>query len=477
MQVSISANINIKLRTPVWSSTEIMPYKSRLTSLNKPVFRIFILAVSALLFMHSAGAAVVSTSGNTILIEFLGDEFGDSTGYYNGQGDYPVYLANEEDWDGNGVAPFDFDLNITGEYYEPDPIPGSESPDFFPATWTQIYDPDPDGNLVGVYDGSTGMGLSSRGSSDPFPDQGNEVDGCQYLTPAPDYDCDPASPVFWEALRFSFNRPVTLTAIGFSYVQGSDTDDFNLTVINGVTVTHPYVDVALNQDAFYTLTVNQTGTDFRIWTDFEDDDFRITGIKISTTPASCDPFPDDADNDGIGDACDNCMSLANTNQLDTDNDTIGDVCDPDDDGDGTPDVSDAFPLDPAEDTDTDGDGTGNNADTDDDNDGLTDAIEGTLGTNPLLVDTDNDTLSDGDEVNIYGTDPLVTNNPGDLAPRGDPNGVLDAADVLILTRLVSGQITATAGELLLGDLNNNAVLDAGDLVLLQRAVLGLIPAP
>ena len=42
------------------------------------------------------------------------------------------------------------------------------------------------------------------------------------------------------------------------------------------------------------------------------------------------------------------------------------TADPDDDNDGTPDVSDAFTTDASEDTDTDGDGVGNNADTDDD---------------------------------------------------------------------------------------------------------------
>ena len=70
---------------------------------------------------------------------------------------------NDIDWDENGDPPFAFELDITGEYYEPDPTPASESPNYFPATWTVVTDPDPDGNEVGVYDGSTGMGLSSRG--------------------------------------------------------------------------------------------------------------------------------------------------------------------------------------------------------------------------------------------------------------------------------------------------------------------------
>jgi len=67
---------------------------------------------------------------------------------------------------------------------------------------------------------------------------------------------------------------------------------------------------------------------------------------------------------------------------------IGEQCrHDDDDGDGigmptpdnVPDLSDAFPLDPAETTDTDGDGIGNNADTDDDGDGVDD----TRDTDPL----------------------------------------------------------------------------------------------
>jgi alpha-tubulin suppressor-like RCC1 family protein len=83
----------------------------------------------------------------------------------------------------------------------------------------------------------------------------------------------------------------------------------------------------------------------------------------------------DADNDGWVELADNCPWIANADQINTDGDGQGDACDADDDNDGVPDVSDAFPLNAAESLDTDLDGIGNNADPDDDNDGLPDVMD------------------------------------------------------------------------------------------------------
>lgn len=165
----------------------------------------------------------------------------------------------------------------------------------------------------------------------------------------------------------------------------------------------------------------------------------------------------DTDSDGDLDGADNCVLVANADQLNSDSDSQGNVCDTDDDNDGTPDTTDDFPLNAGETTDTDDDGVGNNGDncpttanadqlntdgaadggnlcdldddnddaadlvdncpllingdqanadedaqgnlcdTDDDNDGLTDTQEDTLDTDPLDADSDDDGHNDGDD--------------------------------------------------------------------------------
>lgn len=150
----------------------------------------------------------------------------------------------------------------------------------------------------------------------------------------------------------------------------------------------------------------------------------------------------DDDNDGVDDA-DDVFPFDPIEYADTDGDGLGDVADTDDDNDGVEDTLDAFPLDAAESVDTDGDGLGNNADPDDDNDTLTDIEEvDSFGTNPLLADTDLDGVPDDVEI-LQASDPLDPNStePGDgrmsnLSTRGL---VLTGDDVLIGGFIVEGE--------------------------------------
>ncbi len=122
----------------------------------------------------------------------------------------------------------------------------------------------------------------------------------------------------------------------------------------------------------------------------------------------------EGDSDGIADDSDNCPTVNNANQLDTDSDGLGDVCDDDADGDGmSNDYENTYGLDPLDAAD---------ASLDNDNDGLLNGGEATLGTNPLLADSDSDGISDynedadgdgvsnGVELNVNGTSPIVKNS-------------------------------------------------------------------
>jgi len=71
--------------------------------------------------------------------------------------------------------------------------------------------------------------------------------------------------------------------------------------------------------------------------------------------------------------------------------------------------------------------------------------------------------------------------PGDVAPRGAPDGQLNVADVLVLERFILGQATPTPAEKWRCDVaplgHPDGMLNVADLLLLQRAVLGQIDLP
>ncbi|RKZ60535.1 MAG: hypothetical protein DRQ44_12640 [Gammaproteobacteria bacterium] len=116
---------------------------------------------------------------------------------------------------------------------------------------------------------------------------------------------------------------------------------------------------------------------------------------------------------------------------------------------------------------------------DTDNDGLTDYDEineyQTLPDNP---DTDGDFISDGDEVNDGSNPNDDTSWPnyadGDISPLGLPDGLINAGDYLIAQRISLGEISATSLELSHGDLfppgSPDGVIDTSDLILLLKLI-------
>ena len=104
-----------------------------------------------------------------------------------------------------------------------------------------------------------------------------------------------------------------------------------------------------DQDGRPTLAVGARGDDAggAVWLlELADVDLDQV-IDGDLCPLHHDPGQEDGDQDGVGDACDGCPAVADPSQGDVDGDGIGDACDEDDDGDGSPDVEDCAPLNPA----------------------------------------------------------------------------------------------------------------------------------
>ncbi|MEE8169235.1 MAG: choice-of-anchor U domain-containing protein, partial [Phycisphaerae bacterium] len=129
----------------------------------------------------------------------------------------------------------------------------------------------------------------------------------------------------------------------------------------------------------------------------------------------------DTDGDGIADASDNCPMNPNGSQSDADDDGLGDVCDDDLDNDCIPDQFDTDPTTPGPDDDTDGDGILDRCDMDDDGDGVPDFQDNCSKTaNFNQVDQDGD--GQGDACRPEDSDGVPRAIENDAPNGGDANG-------------------------------------------------------
>lgn len=132
--------------------------------------------------------------------------------------------------------------------------------------------------------------------------------------------------------------------------------------------------VSLGTSQVVTLVAN--GLDEEVWVDFivPVGPFNIRAEIRGTEPQDINPDNDlaltplftpvlDDDADGVVNDTDNCFEDTNEGQVDSDSDGFGDACDGDDD-----------------------------------DDGLSDDIEGELGTNPINIDSDGDSVNDATDV-------------------------------------------------------------------------------
>ncbi|XP_042889007.1 cartilage oligomeric matrix protein-like isoform X2 [Penaeus japonicus] len=194
---------------------------------------------------------------------------------------------------------------------------------------------------------------------------------------------------------------------------------------------------------------------------------------IDNCPLTSNPKQKDTDNDGWGDACDNCPAKSNPSQKDTDGDKVGDECDEDIDNDGANNGDDICPFTAnANQSDADGDGIGDQCDNcpQNGNPGQEDVDEDLLGD---ACDNNIDLDRDGVEDSIDNC-PVVANSDqldtdGDSIGNAcdadsDNDGVDDPSDNCVLIPN-PGQTDSDGdgrGDACVKDLDGDKIADAND---------------
>jgi len=161
----------------------------------------------------------------------------------------------------------------------------------------------------------------------------------------------------------------------------------------------------------------------------------------------------DTDSDGIADSIDNCPNDANADQADADTNGIGDACEAevDTDSDGIADSIDNCPNDAnADQADADTNGIGDACDTevDIDSDGIADSIDNCPNdANPDQADADTNGIGDACDTDISTIDEIAT-----------PSTIIEETDIIIPQTIIQ---TGLLGDILVNDLPITNIVDVG----------------
>lgn len=133
--------------------------------------------------------------------------------------------------------------------------------------WQYVYGEE-DGRQLGVYNGSTGLGVRSSASD------GSDLDG--------------GSSGNWgdldEGILLHFSQDVELISVSGNDL--SDNDDINVSIFDVWTFESDdlFIDRQGQQDDYDTFSVGAIGQAFMIWVDGNDDDIRLADIEFRAVP-------------------------------------------------------------------------------------------------------------------------------------------------------------------------------------------------
>ncbi|XP_037794812.1 cartilage oligomeric matrix protein-like isoform X2 [Penaeus monodon] len=245
---------------------------------------------------------------------------------------------------------------------------------------------------------------------------------CTFTSIAPFYTCGPCPAGYTGdgETCVGLQCPVGYAGVGGDCAPDSDLDGYPDTEL-GCASKYCRKDNCINRPNSGQEDADGDGLGDACDSDADGDGFNTNSDNC---PLIANPTQQDADSDGQGDVCDNCPAVSNPSQRDVDGDQMGDACDDDIDNDGSLNAADNCPL------------TANGNQADADGDGLGDVCDNCpLNANPGQEDKDQDLLGDACDSNADldgdGVDDGVDNcpsvaNSNQLDVDGDGDG--DACD-------------------------------------------------